>query len=83
MSSVEADQKITYDKRFSILKMYWSFVKNHLSMLVICHILSTLYPRWKAVEMAKIRLSVGFTSSSSMFSTRVFCRIVSGLGETR
>jgi len=42
-------------------------------MLVICQTLSTLYPRWKAVEIANIRLSVGLTSSSSTSSTKSFC----------
>jgi hypothetical protein len=55
-----------------MVKMFSSFVKNHLSMLVICQILSTEYPRQNAVEIAKMRLSVGFTSSSSISSTKSF-----------
>jgi hypothetical protein len=41
-------------------------------MFVICQILSTPYPRWKALEIANMRLSVGLTSSSSMSSTKSF-----------
>ena len=62
----------THYRRFSMLKIDWSFVRNHLSMFVICQIFSTLYPRWKAVAIAKMRLSVGFSSSSSMSSTKSF-----------
>src|SRR5882762_11391558 len=61
-------KKETYDRRCSMLKMCCSFVRDHLSMFVICQTLSTEYPRWNADEIVKIHLSVGLTSSSSMSS---------------
>lgn len=61
-----------YERYRSMLWMLCSLFKNHLSMFVICHILSTVYPRWNAAAMANILLSVGLVSSLSMSSTKSF-----------
>ena len=37
--------KVSYARYCSMLWMLCSLFKNHLSMFVICHIFSTVYPR--------------------------------------
>lgn len=58
---------------FSMSTMCSSLRRNHLSMLVSSWSSSTVRPAWKALAMAKTRLSEGFLSSSSISSLKSFC----------